>query len=163
MKYLICAALVVFAGQACAQNAPDYDRAILDLCMENAENTPDRTYCIGQAAEACIITEAGASTLGLGYCYSSEWEQWDARLNTAYQALVIQQAELAEDNAAFNENMPDALELLRQMQRDWIAYRDTTCLWEVVQWGGGTGGGPASASCMMRLTALQTIFLEEHL
>lgn len=163
MKTLLPIVLVALGAPAMAQKAPNYDPSVLVNCSENAENIADRTYCIGQAADACTRTEAGQSTVGIGYCFSEEWQQWDDRLNTAYQALLTQQAEVAEDNAAYNENIPDAVVLLRDMQRGWVVYRDHACDWELVQWGGGTGGGPASAACMMRLTALQTLFLEGHL
>ncbi|MBU2993827.1 lysozyme inhibitor LprI family protein [Octadecabacter sp. 1_MG-2023] len=148
------------AAQDLNDDYDDYDVAILDLCLENAETRADRESCIGRASNDCMTTEAGQSTLGQGYCMSQEWQQWDQRLNTVYQRLLVQQVELAEDNAAFNPQIPDAVELLRDMQRKWVAFRDAACDWEYVQWGGGTGAGPASAECMMRLTAHQTLFLE---
>lgn len=160
MRSLILIAMLL-APPAFAQDA-DYDPAILPNCMDNADRPADRTSCIGRASDACLMTEAGMSTLGVGYCYTSEWEQWDARLNAAYQKLLVQQVEVAADNAAFNDTIPDAVDTLRQMQRNWIAYRDVACEWEYIQWGGGTGGGPASAACMLRLTAQQAIFLEGH-
>jgi len=78
--------LALVATSAGAQDL-DYDPMILINCMENAESEADRTYCIGQAADACTMTEAGSSTVGLGYCYSEEWRQWDTRLNAAYQRI----------------------------------------------------------------------------
>ncbi|KAG1667708.1 hypothetical protein GQR58_018335 [Nymphon striatum] len=159
--YAIDPILVEDSSSAMAQDF-DYDPAVLAMCLENAETSADRTYCIGQGAQTCAETEAGQSTPGLAYCYGSEWEDWDARLNAVYQDLLVQQAELAIDNAAFNPNIPDAVDTLRAMQRSWITYRDDACLWDVVQWSGGTGGGPSSAACMMRLTALQTLLLEEY-
>lgn len=152
---------VGFACPALAQDI-DYDPTILSLCLENAENRTDRMSCIGRGAAACVAGEAGQSTLGLSYCYGAEWEDWDARLNTTYTAMLPAQAELAEDNAAFNINIPNAVDALRDMQRAWITYRDATCQWGIIQWGGGTGGGPASAECMMRLTAQQTLLLQEY-
>jgi len=140
----------------------DYDPDILSLCLENAENLTDRTSCIGRGAAECIVGEAGQSTIGLGYCYSAEWEDWDTRLNTTYTSMRSGQAELAEDNAAFNANIPNATDAMRDMQRAWITYRDAACQWEAIQWSGGTGAGPASAQCMMRLTAQQTLFLQEY-
>jgi uncharacterized protein YecT (DUF1311 family) len=162
MKHLLISIALIAASPLFAQDA-DYDPNVLEMCLENAENHADRTYCIGQGAQVCAATEAGKSTVGLGYCYGAEWTDWDDRLNAAYRALQPGQAELAQDNAAFNSNIPDAVDALRDMQRNWIAYRDAACRWEVVQWSGGTGGGPASAACMMRLTALQTLLLKEHL
>lgn len=160
---LILAAFVAQPAHAQEGTAPDYDPAILSTCISDATGDTERHACIGIAARACLNTEAGSSTVGVGYCYSSEWEQWDARLNAAYQRLLETQAEVARDNAAFNDQIPDAVELMRDMQRDWIAFRDHACSWEAVQWGGGTGAGPASAACMMTLTAQQTLFLEDRL
>lgn len=151
---------VVGVVPATAQDGPDYDGQVLQTCLERASGKSQRGACIGVAADACAMTEAGQSTIGLGYCFSSEWEDWDQRLNAAYQALLIQQAEVADDNAAFNPNIPNAVDTMREMQRHWIAFRDAACTWEAVQWGGGTGQGPASAECMMRLTAQQTLLLE---
>jgi uncharacterized protein YecT (DUF1311 family) len=49
--------------------------------------------------------------------------------------------------------VPPVAEALRDMQRAWIAYRDASCDYERAQWGGGTGGGPATAGCLMRTRA----------
>ena len=49
---------------------------------------------------------------------------------------------------------------LRAMQRAWIGFRDATCDYERSLWGGGTGGGPATAACLMRMTGEQTLYLE---
>lgn len=160
LKPLLIGAVTVVLGLPVA--AQDFDPTITSLCLENAETLVDRRSCIGRAAAACIEGDAGQSTVGLGYCYSAEWEVWDARLNDVYQRLLIQQQEVAEDNAAYNPLIPDAIQSLRDMQRAWIIYRDAACTWEVVQWGGGTGGGPASANCMLTLTAQQTLFLQEY-
>ena len=105
-----------------AQDA-HYDPSILDQCLASKPATQHQN-CIGIAADACTQTPAGGSTIGLGYCYTSEFEQWDLRLNAAYQILLEQQAELAADNAAFNDLIPDAVDVMRDMQRNWIAFRD---------------------------------------
>jgi uncharacterized protein YecT (DUF1311 family) len=58
---------------------------------------------------------------------------------------------------------PSTSAALRDMQRTWIAYRDAACAYERSQWGGGTGGGPATADCLMRMTAAQALALEQRL
>ncbi|AGI67720.1 putative DUF1311 family protein [Octadecabacter antarcticus 307] len=126
-------ALIGYGPPAFAQNI-DYEPKIRSSCLDGTGEA-DCATCIGQVVDACIQTDAGSSTVGIGMCISSEWQQLDDRLNAAYQDI----------------------------QRGWIVYRDTACDWEMVQWGGGTGGGPASVACMMRLTAQQTLFLENHL
>lgn len=154
------AILACLATPALAQDPPeDYDPAVIPTCLQGLA-VQDRAISIGRAAEDCIAGEAGSSNVGIGMCYSAEWRQWDDRLNAAYQTLLDQQADLAADNAAFNTNIPDAVDLMRDMQRNWIVYRDAACEWEYVQWGGGSGAGPASVACMLQLTAQQTLFLE---
>lgn len=154
-----------FAAQpALAQDVtPDYDPAILDGCLAQSQGQGyrARATCIGVGADACLMTDAGNSTVGVGSCFHAEWMDWDARLNATYQALLVTQGELAEDIAAYSDRLPSPVETMRDMQIAWIAYRDAACEWEYAQWGGGTGGGPASGACMMRLTALQVLLLEE--
>ena len=155
-------AMLLWAVSASAQDL-DYDPRVLDGCLDGYAGAVDKSICIGMGAAHCIQTEAGSSTVGLGYCFSEEFEQWDARLNRVYQALLVDQVQRDNDIRDFNENLAVAEERLRQMQRAWITYRDAACDWEYAQWGGGTGAGPASAQCMMELTARQTLFLEARL
>jgi uncharacterized protein YecT (DUF1311 family) len=99
----------------------------------------------------------------MSFCYDKELAFWDARLNAAYGALMeiekAGDAELKELGSA----APSTSAALREMQRAWIGYRDAACAYELSQWGGGTGGGPATADCLMRLTAAQALTLEERL
>ena len=157
MKWV--ALLLVTATPALAE---DYDPAILEACL--GSRPPDKAeVCIGLGARACLETEAGRTTPGVGYCYGAEWEDWDARLNAVYAALIPQLRELDADNAGGPLDLPSSEEALRRAQRAWIAFRDAACDWEYTRWSGGTGGGPASAECMMRLTAQQTLFLQDRL
>ena len=57
-------------------------------------------------------------------------------------------------------DVPPVAEALRAMQRAWIAYRDASCDYERAQWAGGTGGGPATAACLMRHTGVKALELE---
>ncbi|MGI9395022.1 MAG: lysozyme inhibitor LprI family protein [Boseongicola sp.] len=105
----------------------------------------------------------GSSTVGMGYCLSRELEYWDARLNIAYKLLRdVDRAEDAE-LAAVNSSAPIRAKALRDMQRSWIGYRDAACFYDYSEWGGGTGGGPAHAACLMRITGVQALRLEEKL
>lgn len=156
---VVASALVSGSGAM----AEDYDPAVLEGCLATLASGPERAGCIGIGAARCMETEAGGSNVGIGYCYTAEWEDWDARLNAVYQRLLVEQAERDADTLAYNPNLPSAVEALRAMQRAWIPFRDAACEWEWTQWGGGTGGGPASSACMMELTARQTLFLEQRL
>ena len=68
-------------------------------------------------------------------------------------------ASMAETEA----NLPSLAENLLAMQRAWIPFRDAACDYEMAQWGGGTGGGPALVGCLMNETGRQTLSMEARL
>ena len=82
-----CLILLVFCpGLALAQEMA-FDPAPTEACLAAAPE--DLASCIGHAADACMIENPqGETTMGMGFCLSQEWEWWDARLNTAYAALM---------------------------------------------------------------------------
>ena len=123
-----------------------------------------RMDCVGASAEVCIEdTEGGYSTVGMGACIWAEHEYWDARLNAAYGELLARPAEGDAENHEYQPNLPSMEDALREMQRAWIPFRDATCAYERSLWGGGTGGGPAAADCLMQETARQALRLESIL
>lgn len=135
--------------------------------------TPDATLscldadatetCIGRAAQACIETPDGYTTVGMGFCYDAERRFWDDRLNAAYQALLHREAALEAEMTEIGATVPPTVAPLREMQRAWIPFRDAACDYERVQWGGGTGQGPATAACLMQETGRQALRLERRL
>ncbi len=149
--------VVVFGLLAAPLAAQDLDFNIgaTAACLDAAATTPEARACIGLSANACMdATPMGSSTIGMGGCIDRELTWWDARLNAQYADLRTR--ERARD-AGDGGNRAEAL---RDMQRAWIAWRDATCDYERAQWGGGTGGGPATAACLMRLTGEQALYLE---
>ncbi len=153
--------LALLAGPAAAQDLP-FDIRATSTCVEAAYAPQDQSGCIGASADACMATPEGTSTYGMGGCLDAELTWWDDRLNRLYRDLM---ARHREDDAADDlpQGAPTRAGTLRDMQRAWIAYRDAACDHERALWGGGTGGGPATLECLMRLTALQAIHLEESL
>jgi uncharacterized protein YecT (DUF1311 family) len=139
-----------------------YDPAVLQTCLDQFPLLRAQASCIGVGAAKCIEGDAGSSTVGYGFCMSAEWEDWDARLNAVYAVLLVQQANLNDALQAYNPVFPDPVAEMKRMQRAWIVYRDAACDWEHLQWSGGTGAGPATAECLLRLTAQQTLFLEQR-
>lgn len=138
----------------------DYDSAATETCLESGT---DARNCIGESANACMGTPDGSTTVGMGFCLSQELSLWDARLNTAYRTLMQVERRLDDDVSDLGGNVPPRASALRDMQRAWITYRDATCVYEYAQWGGGSGGGPAHAACLMRITAEQALALEGRL
>jgi uncharacterized protein YecT (DUF1311 family) len=153
------AAMLASALPAAAQDLP-FSAEPTETCLASA---PSPEGCIGLAADACIDTPDGSTTVGMSYCLGRELEYWDGRLNAAYAELLrleeAQDAEMKEIGAS----APPTAEALRAMQRAWIGWRDAACAYERSQWGGGTGGGPATAGCLMRLTGEQALALEDRL
>lgn len=160
MRGLACA-LVLLPGAAVAQELV-FDPAPTEACLAADTSNPDA--CIGHAADACMVENAmGGTTIGMGFCVSREWEWWDARLNAAYGALMARHRATDAEMAEMEATVPSLAETMRDMQRAWILYRDAACDYERAQWSGGTGGGPATGACLMRLTGAQALALEGRL
>ena len=130
-------------------------------CLQEAVSEEEIIACAGASATVCMeATPEGGSTIGMSACIGREFDWWDERLNAVYQELRA--AERAEDEEMADlPGAPNQVEALRQMQLAWVNFRDATCAYERAQWGGGTGGGPATMACLMRMTAEQTIYLEQ--
>lgn len=142
------------AAPAAAQDLIFSPRAT-ESCLASGADFRD---CIGLSAQACINdTPGGYATAAMSGCFYRELDWWDARLNTSYGFAVRHAKQFDRDNGGFG---PSQEEALREMQRAWIIFRDRTCDYERSQWGGGTGGGPAAAECLMRETAEQTWYIE---
>ena len=161
----LAVALACAAGAATAQGqdtAPSFRPDATLACVEAARaDGTDPALCIGTAAEACMVTnEGGGSTAGMGFCLGAEAGWWDDRLNAAYKALVVAHTALDAEMADLGSAAPRRVPALRDMQRAWIAFRDAACEYEVTGWGGGTGGGPAWAGCILDMTARQALRLE---
>lgn len=67
-------------------------------------------------------SQCDGSTLDMVMCIAELRDQWDARLNAAYKAVMASES-AAQRNA------------LRDAQRKWIAYRDANCAY----YAGGEG------------------------
>ncbi|WEF25387.1 lysozyme inhibitor LprI family protein [Paracoccus sp. S3-43] len=158
------AAAALAASPAWAQDEPEwppFDAAPIDACLEGAarkagpDGDADFAACIGAASGPCMDSPQGYTTVAMSYCLSKELAVWDRKLNDSYARVLdaarTTDAEMTELGSAAEKQEP----LLRQMQRDWIAFHDSACAYEGSRWGGGTGAGPAGVDCAMQLTAQQ--------
>lgn len=159
MRAGLLAALLTAGTAAAAQEVP-FSSAATASCVA-AQTAPEgKRGCLGLSAQQCMAAPGGSTTIGMIGCLDAERAYWDGRLNHAYQAV---RAEVQASDAqldAMGSGAPRMAVALRDMQRAWIAYRDAVCHFERSQWGGGSGGGPAAVSCLMRLTGQQAIYLE---
>ena len=131
-------------------------------CLATTSGRLARMGCIGLSANACMqATSDGETTVGMGGCLDRELSFWDQVLNSAYGRYQERSKALDAENATISDNLPKLSAPLRDMQRAWIPFRDATCDYERAQWGGGSGGGPATLSCLMRMTGQQALALDE--
>lgn len=155
--------IAILAASPAAAQEVVFSTAATEACL--ATTAPgDRADCIGLSAGVCVSdTPGGDTTVGMGACLYEEAAWWDGRLNAAYGALRDAHRATDAEMRAYGANPPSMADALRDMQRAWIPYRDAACAYARSQWGGGTGGGPASADCLMRLTGEQALRLERAL
>mgnify|MGYP002633165040 CR=1 FL=1 len=155
-----CIAIGPIASAVAAQEL-NFDIGYTTDCLAVAHGEAGMKACIGKAADACMVnTPGGDSTYGMGGCLSAEADWWDGQLNVAYKALMKREKINDAENGAGAGGPQSAATALRDLQRAWIGFRDATCAYEYAQWGGGTGGGPASVGCFMRLTGEQALYLQ---
>jgi uncharacterized protein YecT (DUF1311 family) len=162
MRAFLVIAGLVLAAPAAAQEELPFSPAETEACLGSTDGLL-RDVCVGLSAAACINAPGGYTTVGMGFCLSQEADYWDGRLNAAYQSLMAFEESADAEMAELGSAAPPMAPALQEMQRAWIAFRDTTCQYEVTQWGGGTGQGPAFADCRMRTTAQQALTLEDRL
>ncbi len=162
MKYLIL--LVSLASPVAAQDLV-FSPIASENCLGKSEGREMAETCIGKSAEVCMTENGadGSTTVGMGYCLAQELDYWDERLNAAYGALWNVDRAYDAELEDLGSTAPRRAPALREMQRAWIGFRDATCVYEYSAWGGGTGGGPAHAACMMRITGAQALRLEAEL
>lgn len=148
------------AGTASAQELI-FSQRYTEACLWALAPDQSAEPCIGESAAQCMAdTPGGYSTVGMAGCLDREWQFWDEKLNAAYKARRAEARAADAERDDPGSMVPSQADALRDMQRAWIAWRDATCDYERALWGGGTGGGPASVSCHMTLTARQALYLE---
>jgi uncharacterized protein YecT (DUF1311 family) len=162
MRLILALALALLAAPAAAQQQPDpaFDIFPTRDCVEAGGGAA----CIGRAAESCQTQPGGETTVVMSFCFWKELGWWDARLNAVYGRLMEQERAIDAEIAALSGAPPASrADALRAMQRAWILFRDAACDYARSQWGGGTGGGPATHACLMHETARQALRLERTL
>lgn len=165
LRFAACLAVVCAAPAWADQPDPVADTSLVEACLENVsiarEDGVDMTDadCIGVAASACMEQPGGESTAGMVDCTGQEYDFWDGMLNDSYQALMARGEDwdpstIPGGSAEIAPNM-----LVTKMQRDWIAYRNSSCMWQSRPWDGGTIVNVAHAGCMLDQVAAQALRL----
>lgn len=169
LRELALGAALALAAAALAQDqqdGPAFDAALLEQCLSDSSRgdgaTDARESCIGAAADPCMDSDDGSTTVGMSVCLGNELDLWDAKLNEAYREVMAQSEETDKSMTEMGSAAEKEAPLLRDMQRHWIAFRDAACGYERSRWGGGSGGGPAGLHCALTLTARQYLWLDQY-
>jgi uncharacterized protein YecT (DUF1311 family) len=145
----IVVAGVVHTAAAQGAQANRKDAGAIRACAEKyAENIneAERRCIFAIVVEPCTKTKVGQSSQGASACYHVEQDIWDELLNENFRVL--------------RDGLDDAQKVkLRDMQRDWIAYRNTTCgfYYDKIQ---GTMANEMTAACLARETARRALLLK---
>jgi uncharacterized protein YecT (DUF1311 family) len=148
IAFLALAVILAGTPSSHAQNRQP-TAAEIKLVRDCAEKHPDdgkgeEECAFKLVADPCIAKDD--SNLGTADCYRIETAIWDAILNDNYKGLM----EAIDDKDDQNK--------LKEMQRAWIAYRDTTCdfYWYKIH---GSMSVPMTVACQLRETARRAMLL----
>ncbi len=147
---LAAAALLSGAPSASAQSAATgRDVAAIRACAEKyADNLEEgERWCVfALVSDPCTKRPGGQSTQGTAECFRAEQGIWNDLLNENFRAL--------------REGLDEGQRVkLRDMQRAWIAYRNTTCEFyhDKAQ---GSMATTMTAACLARETARRAMLLK---
>jgi uncharacterized protein YecT (DUF1311 family) len=122
--------------------------AIRDCAEKNTDDVfeAERRCVFNLVATPCTNTKAGQTNLGSADCFRVEQAVWDDLLNDNFKAL--------------RDDLDDGQKAkLRDMQRAWIAYRDSTCAFYADKTQGSMAV-PMAAACAARETARRALLLK---
>jgi uncharacterized protein YecT (DUF1311 family) len=120
-------------------------KLIRDCAAKHVDDGEGEAECAFKlVADPCI--EKDGSNLGTANCYRLEAAIWDKLLNENYKMLM----EEIDDGKVQDK--------LKEMQRAWIKYRETTCdfYWHKIQ---GSMSVPMTAACQLRENARRALLL----
>jgi uncharacterized protein YecT (DUF1311 family) len=145
---LAIVALCCGAPQSLAQNPKGAAAAIRACAEKYAENINEgeRRCIFAIVVDPCTKTRTGQSSQGAAACYRAEQEIWDDILNENFRVL--------------RDGLDEPQKVkLRDMQRAWIEYRNTTCQFyhDKIQ---GTMANEMTAACLARETARRALLLK---
>jgi uncharacterized protein YecT (DUF1311 family) len=141
--------LLAQPGHAQLRKPTPKEVSSIQACAEkNADDVfeAERRCVFNLVATPCTNTKAGQTNLGSADCFKVEQAIWDDLLNDNFKALrdVLDDGQKAK---------------LRDMQRAWIADRDSTCAFyaDKIQ---GSMAIPMAAACAARETARRALLLK---
>ncbi|WP_299839746.1 lysozyme inhibitor LprI family protein [uncultured Paracoccus sp.] len=157
-RLLAVLALALAPLPLAAGEASGIDPNEIEHCLSRSATDGTRLDCAGSVQASCLarVQKAQPDLHPVDrqlQCIDAEAQWWEAELNTRYARLrKIERARGAE-----------RAEALKQMERDWISFRDARCAYDRLTNGRGTGGAVAEPLCRMQETARQFVLLGAYL
>jgi uncharacterized protein YecT (DUF1311 family) len=123
------------------------ETARIGECAEKNKDDLDAVErnCLFKIVSDPCVNKSNQSNAAMVACYDIELKIWDDLLNATYKKL--------------RDDLDEQQQIkLRDMQKAWIAYRDSTCdfYYDKIQ---GTMAGPMGAACRTRETARRAVLL----
>ncbi len=118
----------------------------------HAAHAQDTKDPIDKALDACLAGPSGNNTAGQLDCAQKATASWDGELNTAYQKLM-------------KSLDPASQALLRNSQRQWLAFRDAEKKFDAGPWSakGGTMAGVNIAMINTDIVRSRVLALRNYL
>lgn len=101
------------------------------------------------------------STVALKFCAGEDLDRADAELNATWKKVMAHAR--AADADWLPEGLPSRVDLLRDAQRKWIAYRDAACEADATKAYGGTAQTLILVICLTNKTQQRTIDLRSYM
>lgn len=162
MRLSLILAAVLAASPAIAQEVRFSPDATLD-CMEKQRVPGADMTCIGDSARACFQRIKNHTNSDIAACMGKESEYWKGRMDAAY-GRMMELAEVADAEFAKNPKSRDVpfklTEDLEIQQQKWADWREARCAVEAMMRRGSPHTMTAAASCTMKRTGEQALFLE---
>jgi uncharacterized protein YecT (DUF1311 family) len=122
----------------------------MEACLQAATEQGERAdRCVGAVQDPCL-EEAGGVTYTMIECTAREHAFWDALLNQSYGELrAIEEASGGTE--------------LRDLQRQWLKWREADCAWAASGFEGGTFANFVANECFSRSTARRALDLSNSI
>ena len=139
---LLLPALLALAACTASKDAPADTGPEASATTPSPETVAERKGVLRDSYALCI-EQSGGVTPAMQDCIAEESDYQEARLKSAYDALVAEGASLETDQA------------------NWLATRDEACAWDAEE--EGQGQRLEANECQLTMTAERARELEERL
>lgn len=162
-RILLALALALSVGTGAVAQQIAFSPELLAACLSKAQRQIQKEDCIGTGAMACKAATRDATPGDIAACMAAETEWWSLRMQSTLRRLEQKAAAI---DAVVDPSKPGGFRLvddLAAMQAAWEHWREKTCAFEAMLRRGTPYTSTAAASCMMKLTAQQSLFLDASL